>query len=218
MSIKKEIEREVKVLNLEEGFLSDLKDRLAANNVPVIGEEKQVNYVFTNGRDKVKMRINDQLIYATNKRSLSMTLITKTEIKGSKKVKNMEEKHLQVASVTAGFDMLKFMGYEMMFVGEKKRVIYKTVDGIEFHFDKWDENVVSPMGKVYPYPYVEIEIPGHTTLKKVLSGIWSKKEQKNLIISTDSILKLSVVYQESSSKVVKYISKEVNNRYKKSIK
>ncbi len=173
-----ELEREVKILNIDIG---ELEEKLIQLKAELITREEQenilidssVNPISSNVDAYLRIRIRRDLI--TGEEEHIFTLKERGS-DGETRV-NMEYSTV-FEDVKALLTILDKIGYNLIERGYKKRTSY-SLKGFRIDLDTWDE-------ATYPYPYAEIEVCDDGDLKSFIEELGIDYEN----VSTKSIVQL----------------------------
>lgn len=183
---KKEIEKEVKILN--PGI--NIEQMLIDAGCEFYKEEVQQNIIFKSSEGSAKLRKTECKITG----EVSYELIRKFSVTDKEykkfKIKREESMPLTEAQFEAQKQLLPFLGYKEYLNGIKHRKSYKLGDFL-YEMDEWDRSI-------FPVPYLEMECLNHKkSVTKGLEQIWTKKQIKDLILCTDGISDLRDLYEKT---------------------
>ncbi|MDO5725421.1 MAG: class IV adenylate cyclase [Tissierellia bacterium] len=159
----KEIEREIKVLNID---LSEFEKRLIKLGAKYLGQEYQENIVIENETDSIEKNLNAYLrIRTTEKKNLDSrsSEFTLKKIIKDKEFKTAEEITTSISDKDKLLEILENLGFHIKYRGYKNRksYLYKSA---RIDLDIWDKDT-------YPYPYAEIEFTNSKEKENILKEL-----------------------------------------------
>lgn len=154
-------ELEVKVLNID---LKEIEQKIFSLGGKLLAKENQVNTMIDSCKRPIKtfldayLRIRETNDILSNTSTITLTL--KKNIKNDSIRENIEL-NTNIEDKDAMLEILKDLGFDKVLEGFKKRISYE-LEGARLDLDRWDE-------KIYPYPYMEIEVENTEDLKKIIN-------------------------------------------------
>ena len=164
-------ELEIKVLNIN---LDKLFVKLKDVGAIFLGEENQINYHISSSKfqyipEGSYLRIRE--LTDINNNVIKRELTYKENILNGN-IRENNEYNSEISDSDSMLTILKFLGYDIVETARKKRFVF-TLDGSKIDIDIWEE-------KVYPYPYMEIEVESFDKLNSLLEILSIDKENISL--------------------------------------
>ncbi|MDD7765234.1 MAG: class IV adenylate cyclase [Peptoniphilaceae bacterium] len=164
-------EMEVKILNID---VLKVIEKLNFLGAKFLHEENQKNYhIFSSKIDIIPkgsyLRIRELL--SKNGEVLHCELTYKENI-ANKSFRENNEFNANFSDTKTMLEILKFLGYDIVKIGEKNRISFEFMDSI-IDIDTWNK-------EIYPYPYMEIETESFENLYKILNLLEIDKENISL--------------------------------------
>lgn len=171
--MKREIE--LKILNLD---LQEFEKKLIDLGATFLGEENQKNIRINSTGHKIYKKDGYLRVRITKTKDSTINYLTFKENLSNVNVRDNMEHTITFDDVDELLTILKLMGYDKQYPGEKYRRKYQYKDFI-IDLDTWDK-------ATYPYPYAEIEGPSEEEIYKFAKMLGISQED----ISTLSISEL----------------------------